>query len=313
MKRLDHLLQPLGCLLLFSFPKLAAPLLLLADLLGLAERVHGLFQFMVQAVDLRLLGGQFLLTVGCHEVGRSLLLLQLRLLRLLIILQLLLQHLLLLGVGSHELLLSGFILEPELLLLDLDRSLLGIEHFIHLHAEGLDLLLRLGLRILDLLADRGLRLLHLKPRLLLRFPNLSLRSFLLQFRRVLRLGDLLIDSLLFVVLVDVEEHPQTVSVVIRAVDEVDIRPPLASVRAGHLKDSQIRILGEHLQMRLSQSLPRNARHFELIERILRDFLRESRHRHAELFRELTAHIDRMPVTRLPGQNTEAPRYFGKDL
>ena len=66
-------------------------------------------------------------------------------------------------------------------------------------------------------------------------------------------------------------------------------------------------------MRLLQPLSGKAGHLQTVERVLRDLFRESGHGEAELFRELPAHIDGMPVPGLSGQNTEAARYFGKDL
>ena len=85
---------------MFLVTELAAAALLLAFCLRLPQRVHHPCQFVPEPVDLRLLVLEFLITVRRELVHGFLFFGQLRILRLLVVLQLLLQHLLLLGVGS---------------------------------------------------------------------------------------------------------------------------------------------------------------------------------------------------------------------
>ena len=231
----------------------------------------------------------------------------------LVILKLLFQKLFLVLVGPLQLLLLLFIFLLELQFPGICRPLLRLQDLIHLQPESLDLLLRLRLRVLDLLADRRMRLLDLLSGFLLRRADLLPRPLLLHPGRVLRLRDLQIRRLALLILIHIEEHPQPVSVVVRAVDQIHIRPPLRSVRPHHLEHPQIRIFRQQLQMLLGQPLLRVTRHFQPVERILRDLLREPRHTQPELLRIRPAHIDRTPVPRLPGQNTQGPRYFGQNI
>ena len=280
---------------MFSVAKVAAAALLFALRLGFPERFHHSRQFLPEAFDLRLLVLDLPAAFGKLLVHGFLLLDQFRVLRFLVVLELLLQHLLLLGVGPLHFLLPRLELQTHLLLFDLNGSLLGIQHFVHLHAEGLDLLQCLGLRLLDLLLDRGLRFLNLLPGLLLRFPDLGPCPLLLHLRSVLGLRDLLVDRPLLSILVHIEEHPELAAVVVRAAYQIDVRPTLRSVLAFHLEDSQIGVFGILFQMRLGQPLPGIARHFQTVERVFRDLVRESGHAQAELFREFPAHVDGMPV------------------
>ena len=231
----------------------------------------------------------------------------------LVILELLFQELFLVRVGPLQLLLLLLIFLLKLQLPAVRRPLLRLQDLIHLLTEGLDLLLRLGLRVLDLLSDRRVGLFDLLLRLLLRRADLLPRPLLLHPGRVLRLGDLKIHRLALVVLVHVEEHPQPVPVVVRAVDQIDVRPAPGPVRALHLEHPQIRVIRQKLQMLLRQPLLRVARHLQPAEGVLRDLLRERRHAQPELLREGPAHINRTPIPRLPGQNTERPRYFGQNI
>ena len=66
-------------------------------------------------------------------------------------------------------------------------------------------------------------------------------------------------------------------------------------------------------MLLRQPLSRYAGHFQTVKRIFGHFVRKAGHTQSEPFRELPAHIDRLPVPRLPGQSTQAPRYFGQNI
>ena len=169
------------------------------------------------------------------------------------------------------------------------------------------------MRLLDLLADRSLGLFDLESCLLLRLADLDLRALLLHPGGLLGLGDLQVCRSADFVPVHVEEHAHAVPVSSGAVDQIDVRPALGAVRLLHLEHPQIRIFGDHIQMRLCEPLSRNARHLKPVEGILRDRLRKARHAHVEFLRELPAHIDGMPVSGLPCQNTERPRNPPQDL
>ena len=202
---------------------------------------------------------------------------------------------LLVRVGPRHLLLPGLELEPDLLLLHLDGALLGLQNLIHLDAEGLDLLLGLGLSLLDLFADRGLGLLDLQTGLLLRFLDLYFGAFLLHFGGLLGLGDLLVRVPAGLVLVHVEKHAQAVSLVIGAVDHVDVGPAPGPVSLLHLEHADIGVLRRHVDVGLRQPLSGDAGHLQAVEGIFAHFLRESGHAQAELARKLRAHVDGPPL------------------
>ena len=66
-------------------------------------------------------------------------------------------------------------------------------------------------------------------------------------------------------------------------------------------------------MLLRQPLSRYAGHLKAVKRVFGHFVCKSGHAEPESFRERPAHIDRLPIPRLPGQSTQAPRYFGQNI
>ena len=100
---------------------------------------------------------------------------------------------------------------------------------------------------------------------------------------------------------------------VRAVDQIHVEPALSPVFQFHLEHADIGISGQHLQMLLREPLFSNAGHLETIKRVFGHRIRKSCHAQPEPLRELPAHIDRLPVPRLPGQSTQASRYFGQNI